>query len=70
MDSWVDVALSRVFFITCATALTTRELISSTSAEHFLALMNYMWFAPPPWAVDQVDFVDLDCSLMTLQELI
>ena len=71
MDLLETLALFRLFgFRTAFTALATRAFSVSPSDGPFLAPWNLTRTAPPPRAVDQVDFMALDCASMTLQEFI
>ena len=56
------------FFGTCKTALNKRELSSYPFYEHFLELANCTLLSLPQRVVDQVDFIYLACSWMTLHK--
>ena len=75
LSLWSGVVFSLGFsslsdLIIYGTALVTRVFSSSPSAECFLAPWNRTRPAPSKRAVDQVDFMALACSCITLHEFI
>ena len=56
------------FFRTFLTLLVTSAFSYLPSVGSFLAPWKLMRPAPPPWAVEQVDLIALDCARMNLQE--
>ena len=70
-ESLEALSFLRLFVLrTNFTVFETRALISLHLSGCLLVPWNVTWPVPPPRAVDQVDFIALACSSMTLYEFI
>ena len=70
-QSFLALVFTRLFYFGISfTVLVIRAFRYLPSGGYFLVPWNLTWPAPPPRAVDRVDFVDLDCAYITLHEFI